>query len=256
MSLSVLAQRGFARVAPASKIILPRQGAVTSASKATLLRRGAVVSAPRRSFATFRNPLSRVDPDNAVYGLLGLNGAVFVMWQTSQTHEKKRFMVENFTTSFMHLKAGHFHSLVTSAFSQMSMSHFAMNALGLYFFGRPVAQMLGAPQFVGLYLGSAVVASLCQIAYDTYERRNSIMLGASGAVNAITSFYISAFPHSTIYIMAIVPVPAYVAGGLFIARDLWGASNGGSSVGNVAHLGGAAVGFLAFRRFATLRRYF
>ncbi|EQC35854.1 hypothetical protein SDRG_06604 [Saprolegnia diclina VS20] len=241
MSLSMFAKRGLGRLAPpATKSFLPHRAPAI----------------PTRSFTSRRSVLDRIEPDHALYGVLGLNGAVFLMWQTAQTREKKAFMVENFTTSLMHLKAGRVHTLVTSVFSQMSTSHFLMNGVGLYFFGREVSHMIGAKRFLGLYVGSAVVASLCQIAYDTYERRHSIMLGASGAVNAITSFYICAFPHSTIYIMAIVPLPAYVAGGLFILRDLWGASTAGNSVGNVAHLGGAACGFLFFRRYAALRRYF
>ncbi|OQR92028.1 serine protease family S54 [Thraustotheca clavata] len=220
------------------------------------VRRLAPMRSPLRPFNSKRSVIDRMEPEHALYGIVGANGLVFMMWQTSQTWEKKKFMVENFTTSLSHLKAGRVHTLVTSAFSQMSTSHFLLNGLGLYFFGIEVCRLLGAKRFLGLYLSSAVAASLCQIGYDSYQGRKTIMLGASGAVNAITSFYICAFPHSTIYIMAILPLPAYVAGGLFILRDLWGATSTSGNIGNVAHLGGAACGVLFYRRLYQFRRFF
>jgi membrane associated rhomboid family serine protease len=83
------------------------------------------------------------------------------------------------------------------------------------------------------------------------------MLGASGAVNAITTFSICAFPSSTILIMGIIPMPAYIAGAIFVLRDLWGAtSSGPSNIGHVAHLGGAACGALYFTRFRRSNMHF
>ena len=71
-------------------------------------------------------------PDAVLWGLLGVNGAVFVAWQVLDT----RFMARHFTVSDESLSAGRLHTLVTSSVSHRDGWHLAGNALSLYFFGR------------------------------------------------------------------------------------------------------------------------
>jgi membrane associated rhomboid family serine protease len=112
----------------------------------------------RRNFGS-RNTLDGMNPDQVIYGILGLNIGVFFMWQTAETSEKRRFMVENFTTSYMHMTSGRLYTLLTAAFSHQSAIHFATNGLGLYFFGREVCHMLGPRRFLTFYVGSAGITS-------------------------------------------------------------------------------------------------
>ncbi|KAH9162621.1 hypothetical protein LEN26_000846 [Aphanomyces euteiches] len=204
---------------------------------------------PHRRFTNYASrSLESLNPDHVIFGIIGVNGIVWFMWKTADTREKQKFMIQNFTTSIGHLMQGRLWTPLTSAFSHMDGGHFFVNMLGVYFFGREVSAVLGTKRFLGLYLGSAVVASVCQIASGFTSNRHSLSLGASGAVNAITAFSICLYPHSTILIMMIIPMPAYVAGGLFILRDVWGAmSQSSSNIGHIAHLAGAGVGMLYYR---------
>lgn len=84
----------------------------------------------------------------------------------------------------------------------------------------------------------------------------SCSIGASGAVNAVVMASIAMFPRSVVYLFMIVPVPAAIAGIMFVGMDLYGAYTGGGRVANAGHLGGAATGLLAgmyFRRLFRLR---
>ncbi|KAF0742348.1 hypothetical protein Ae201684P_008231 [Aphanomyces euteiches] len=204
---------------------------------------------PHRRFTNYASrSLESLNPDHVIFGIIGVNGIVWFMWKTADTREKQKFMIQNFTTSIGHLMQGRLWTPLTAAFSHMDGGHFCVNMLGVYFFGREVCAVLGTKRFLGLYLGSAVVASVCQIASGFTSNRHSLSLGASGAVNAITAFSICLYPRSTILIMMIIPMPAYVAGGLFILRDVWGAmSQSSSNIGHIAHLAGAGVGMLYYR---------
>ncbi len=81
-------------------------------------------------------------------------------------------------------------------------------------------------------------------------------IGASGAVNAVVMASIALFPRMQVYLFMILPVPAAIAGVLFVGVDVYGAYTGGSGIANAGHLGGAAVGLVAglvFRRRLRLR---
>ncbi|RHY32736.1 hypothetical protein DYB32_002294 [Aphanomyces invadans] len=211
-----------------------------------------------RGFSNIARRVESINPDHVIYGLIGINGLVLFMWQTADTYSKKQFMLTNFTTSPAHVMSGRVHTLLTAAFSHMDAGHFFGNMLGLFFFGREVCYSLGPKRFLGLYLGSAVVASLAQVVTQPLlSNRSSLSLGASGAVNAITAFSICMYPHSTILVMFVLPLPAYVVGGLFILRDLWGAvGDRMSSIGHVAHLAGAGIGMYYYRRLYGRRSVF
>ncbi|RHY46983.1 hypothetical protein DYB30_011068 [Aphanomyces astaci] len=203
-----------------------------------------------RGFTNIARRLDSVNPDHVIFGLIGANALVLFMWQTVDTSSKRQFMVTNFTTSPAHIMSGRVHTLLTAAFSHADTGHFFGNMLGLFFFGREVCAILGPKRFLGLYLGSAVAASLAQVvSQPLYSSRNSLSLGASGAVNAVTAFSICMFPHSTILLMFVLPLPAYVVGSLFILRDIWGAvGDRNTGVGHVAHLAGAGIGMFYYRR--------
>ncbi|RHX98050.1 hypothetical protein DYB25_006501 [Aphanomyces astaci] len=211
-----------------------------------------------REFTNIARRLDSFNSDNVIYGLIGVNALVMCMWQKADTTAKRHFMASNFTTSPAHIKTGHVHTLLTAAFSHVDAIHFFGNMTGLFFFGREVCAILGPKRFLGLYLGSAVAVSLAQVvSQPLYSSRNSLSLGASGAVNAVTAFSISMFPRNTFRVMFILPLPAYAAGTLFILRDLWGAlGNIVQGSGHVTDLVGAGIGMFYFRRIYGRRSRF
>ena len=56
-------------------------------------------------------------------------------------------------------------------------------------------------------------------------------LGASGAVNAIVMFTAAVYPRNMFYLFIVVPCPAFVFAGLYIAYDLYGAWEGTGRTG-------------------------
>ncbi|TMW57313.1 hypothetical protein Poli38472_003238 [Pythium oligandrum] len=190
--------------------------------------------------------------ERIVYVLIGANIVVTMLWQTADTPRKRARMVTYFTTSSRHLENGHYHTLLTSVFSHADMGHLFTNMFGLFFFGREISYVLGPKRFLGLYLVSGVLSSWAAVEEQKRSYRMSLNLGASGAVNSITALSILLYPQSTLLIFGIVPIPAWIAGSLFIGRDLYGWLGGShDGIGHFAHLSGAACGGLYY---AYLRR--
>ncbi|ETP54325.1 hypothetical protein F442_00902 [Phytophthora nicotianae P10297] len=215
-----------------------------------------------------------VSGDVVVLGLISANVAVTIGWMRAQAPPPRhpaqqlrafqpsmRTMLTHFTTSTQHLKEGRYYTLLTSMFSQATLGHLGANMLGLYFFGRQLCDLLGHRKFLGLYLASGVISSAAAVYEQHLSGRLTFNLGASGAVNAITAMNILLFPHGTLLIFGIIPMPAWLGGSLFIFKDAYSfATDRQDGISHVAHLSGAAVGaayyyylrrggFRSFRRF-------
>lgn len=190
------------------------------------------------------------DHDGIIITLITLNIAVFMFWHKRIVPRNHGyFMLKNFTTSYDHLQSGLYYTLLTSVFSHMNISHLLANMIGLFFFGKAVNQVIGPKRFLTVYLGSGMLSSFASVYQQKSQGQGYVKnLGASGAVNAITTMAILFSPRSTILIMGILPMPAFAVGGLFLLRDLDGAFRGstigdhGQRVGHWAHLTGAACG--------------
>ncbi|KAL3668377.1 hypothetical protein V7S43_006466 [Phytophthora oleae] len=217
---------------------------------------------------------ARVAGDVVVLGLISVNAAVFFGWMRAQAPPPRhpaqrvrsfqpsmRTMLTHFTTSTQHLQDGRYYTLLTAMFSQATLGHFGANMIGLYFFGRQMCDVLGHKRFLGLYLVSGALSSAAAVYEQHLSGRMTLNLGASGAVNGITAMSILLFPHGTLLIFGILPIPAWLGGLGFIFKDAYSFSTGKQDgIGHVAHLSGAAVGgayyyylrrggFRGFRRF-------
>jgi membrane associated rhomboid family serine protease len=68
-----------------------------------------------------------------LWGLIGINAAVWGTWNYAIVNKDQKLlsaMNENFLLSEANLKEGRYHTLVTSAFSHISFSHFLFNMVG------------------------------------------------------------------------------------------------------------------------------
>lgn len=226
-----------------------------------------------RSISRFRNRLQRGGGSGggyadgaslAVWGLLGVNTAVFLGWLNAQSNSRATlFMFKNFTCSWHNLRESRPWTLLTSAFSQMHLSHFLVNAFVLHSFGMSVAQSLGPRRFVMLYLVAGLVSSSAHLLFvratATQRRGVTVMndipsLGASGAIMAIAVLFAALNPQAQVLVFFVVPLNVRVAVGAFI---LWDFTNldmsgrassrpGGTTVDRAAHLAGAATGLLYY----------
>eukprot|EP01036_Dinobryon_divergens_P036330 gene36330-47282_t len=128
----------------------------------------------------------------------------------------------------------------------------------LWVFGPETILILGIERFLVLYFGGGILSSLCHVfsptvlpRYFPSQRSSSRYapgLGASGAINGMVVWSILTFPTRILWLYFIIPIPAAVAGTLFVLRDAYGLYVGETGVGNAAHLGGAAFGATYFLR--------
>lgn len=139
--------------------------------------------------------------------------------------------------------------------------HIVGNMLGLFFLGRILEPLLGKTRFLALYFGGALIGGLVFLIFH-YSNMASSVIGASGAILALLSFFCLLRPEQpiTLLLFFVVPVtvkPKWVFWGmlgisvfglLFSELPALQMPNGGQSiVSHTAHLGGMIAGILFFR---------
>jgi len=136
-------------------------------------------------------------------------------------------------------------TLLSSMFMHASWMHIIGNMLYLWIFGDNIENRIGAARFLGFYLVCGVVASLAHIAFAMDSTIPS--LGASGAIAGVLGAYLVLFPKRKVRVMVarqIVPMPAFVVRGLWIALQFFGQFSvaGEGGVAYMAHIGGFVAG--------------
>ena len=133
--------------------------------------------------------------------------------------------------------------LITSGFLHASWMHLIFNMLSLFFFGRYVEIVLGAPLYILLYLVSLLGGGLFSLYLNWNNEYRA--LGASGAVSGIIFACIFIFPGGSIYIFMLpFPIPSWLYAILFVVISLYGMRSNIGNIGHDAHLGGALSGLL------------
>jgi hypothetical protein len=126
--------------------------------------------------------------------------------------------------------------------------HLLFNMMAVFFFGREIEALLGRGEFSRFYVTAIVIAGIAWVASVQISQpafaAQTFLVGASGAVMAVLALFIWYFPRQTVYIWGVLPVPAWALGVLFVVLDLQGAASQRGNVAHVAHLAGAAFGFL------------
>jgi membrane associated rhomboid family serine protease len=146
-------------------------------------------------------------------------------------------------------------TLITYAFAHSlhSIFHILFNMLVLYWFGKLVVEYLGNQKLINLYvLGGLAGGILYLFVYNMipfYIEQSGFggMVGASAAVYAITIAAATLVPNYTFYLMFIGPVKIKYIAGFYLVISFLG-SVGGNAGGNVAHLGGALVGYVYIKQ--------
>ncbi|MBK6266637.1 rhomboid family intramembrane serine protease [Marivirga sp. S37H4] len=142
-------------------------------------------------------------------------------------------------------------TLITYAFSHAGFLHILFNMLALYWFGMLISQYLGSAKLVNLYiLGALAGAVIFILAYNLIpflaERGSNGMVGASAAVFAIATAAATLLPDYRFHLIFIGPVKIKYIVAVYILMSILG-SAGANAGGNIAHLGGAGIGFLYVR---------
>lgn len=181
------------------------------------------------------------------YGLIVVNVAVFALQQLSAAGTVPLALGR------LALDPGEPHVLhfLSYAFLHGGYLHLIGNMVFLYIFGNNVCDKMGPWSYLAFYLGGAVFAGLAYVLLAEPVQGNlyAPVVGASGAVAAVTGAYLVLFPRSqvTVLLLFIVitffQVPGLLLVAFFFARDvifeLFGAS---TNVAHTAHIAGTVFG--------------
>ncbi|WP_291778772.1 rhomboid family intramembrane serine protease [Cecembia sp.] len=139
-------------------------------------------------------------------------------------------------------------SILTYMFFHEGLFHILFNMLFLYWFGLIVDQYLGSRKLANLYiLGGIAGAVLYVVMYNISPYFEEVlpmakMLGASAGVYAIVVGAATLAPNTTFQLILLGPVKIkYIA--IFYVVIAFVNSAGSNAGGELAHLGGAALGF-------------
>ncbi|MEN6458377.1 MAG: rhomboid family intramembrane serine protease [Thermoguttaceae bacterium] len=143
------------------------------------------------------------------------------------------------------------------AHAPASFEHILFNMIALFFFGRPIEETYGPKEFLRLYLVMVVFASIVwAVANKISGTPFAAMYGASGAISGIVILFALNYPRATILLFFVIPMPAWLAGVLFVGLDMLGAfgARQGSNIAFSAHLAGAAFAFIYYEQRWNLTR--
>jgi membrane associated rhomboid family serine protease len=127
------------------------------------------------------------------------------------------------------------------------IGHLLFNMLALWMFGTDLERTWGTRFFTKYYVVTGVGAAattllLGLVSDDVYY---SLTVGASGAIYGLLLAWAMYFPHRTIYLYFLFPIPArifvLIVGAIAFLSSIGGTGGG---IAHTAHLGGLVVGYL------------
>ena len=144
-------------------------------------------------------------------------------------------------------------SIVTYFFLHMNFMHILWNMLFLYWFGKIIHENIGNNAVISLYIIGGIIGGLSYMALFNvipyYDNRvsESLMLGASAGVFSVVVGSATLLPNYTFYLLFLGPVRIkYIA--LFYVLLSFFDVTGSNAGGEIAHLGGALMGYLYIRQ--------
>lgn len=144
-------------------------------------------------------------------------------------------------------------TIITYGFFHKGFFHILFNMLYMYWFGRIISEYLGQNKLLGLYVWGVIGGGLLYLlAYNVmpyFENQvlGSYLLGASGGVVAIVVGAATFQPNYAINLIFLGPVKLkYIAA--FTVFLSFIQSTGSNAGGEIAHLGGALVGYLSIKQ--------
>ncbi|MEO8474921.1 MAG: rhomboid family intramembrane serine protease [Chryseolinea sp.] len=146
-------------------------------------------------------------------------------------------------------------TIITYAFVHdlTGIFHIFFNMLTFYWFGKVFVEYLGSDKLVAVYVLGAIAGAIAYLlVYNLipfYIDRIPLggMVGASAAVTAITVAAATLLPDYTFFMLFLGPVKIKYIAAFFIVVSFIG-SVGDNEGGNVAHLGGALIGFVYIKQ--------
>lgn len=143
-------------------------------------------------------------------------------------------------------------TILTYAFAHSlgDIFHILFNMLVFYWFSRIILEFLGNQKVIAIYVLGALAGGIAYLmVYNFIPYYQSQALGISGMVGASAAVYATVvaaavfLPNYTFFLMFLGPVKIKYIAGFYVIVSFLG-STGGNAGGNIAHLGGALMGWL------------
>lgn len=126
--------------------------------------------------------------------------------------------------------------------------HILFNMLALWMFGAPIEETWGTKRFLQYYFLCGIGAGLCVVVANMLWGNPGVaVLGASGAIYGLLLAFGMLFPEQEILIAFLFPIKAKYMVMIFGGIAFVFSFQRGSTVSNLAHLGGMIFGFLYIR---------
>ncbi|NJM24177.1 MAG: rhomboid family intramembrane serine protease [Bacteroidia bacterium] len=131
--------------------------------------------------------------------------------------------------------------------------HILFNMLVFYWFGKLFVEYLGSDKLIALYMLGAIAGGVAYllvynlIPYYMGRVPELGMVGASAAVYAVLVATATLLPDYTFFLFLLGPVRIKYIAGFYILISFVG-SVGANEGGNIAHLGGAIIGFVYIKQ--------
>jgi len=146
-------------------------------------------------------------------------------------------------------------TFITYAFAHdwTGILHILFNMLALYWFGKLIIEYLGNDKLIAIYvLGAIAGSTIYLLMFNTVpffmERTNFPgMVGASAAVFGVMTAAATLLPNYTFFLLFLGPVRIKYIVLVYIVISLIG-TVGPNDGGNLAHLGGALIGFVYIKQ--------
>lgn len=195
---------------------------------------------PLSSDPFFRRPLPR-SYFYATLAIIAGNLAVFLL--TEINRESLGFLAMNPVAV---VAEGAWWQVFTYMYAHGDVSHVLFNMLGLFFFGTAVEEEIGSWEFLTFYHVTGVLAGLASLGiYWVTGQYGVYLLGASGAVFAVTLAFAAFRPHARVLVFFIIPLRARSLVILYAAFEVFSQIfNPYGGVAHLTHLAGFVFAFL------------
>lgn len=142
----------------------------------------------------------------------------------------------------------HIWQVVTYAFLHGGVGHILFNMLSLWLFGATLEQSWGYRKFMEFYFFCVVGAALSTIAISYADllglSPTTGTIGASGGIYGLIVAFGILYAEMRVFVFGIFPIKAKWLAIIWVGIALLGALGQRGDVANIAHLGGAAFGFV------------
>ncbi|MBI1312682.1 rhomboid family intramembrane serine protease [bacterium] len=132
--------------------------------------------------------------------------------------------------------------------STSGLAHILFNMIGLWVFGRMVEGIYGSKETLAFFLATVGISGVTEVVVQHFAGVNPSVIGASGGVMGVLILTALHFPRM---LMQIFPLPftfelRWLAIG-YVGIDVLRTIDGGSNIASLAHLSGAAFGYIYFQ---------